>query len=871
MDLITTHINADFDALGSLVAAKKLYPDSRLLLPGSQEKAVREFLALAKEEIAVESERECRLDDVTKLIVVDTSHKSRIGIASELVEKGVEVHVYDHHPRTKDDIRATKTVYEEVGSTVTILTDIIKKRRIKLSYLEATIMLLGIYEETGSLTYRATTKLDVDMVSFLLSQGASLAVVSSYINRELTEGELSLLTRLINSTERIPIKGVNVSIAEIDAGSYSGELGMVISKLEEIENIPAFFVLIKTGANKIDIIGRSSIANINVNRILSHFGGGGHAGAASAHIKTGDMVMAREKLLKLLRAGIKEKVYAKDIMSLDVKTVNPNTRVTEARTMLLEHHVSGLPVIERGRIAGVASLRDMNKAIRNGFGHSRVKGYMSHNIATVTPNTPMHVIRNMALGKDIGTIIVLHKKKIAGVINRSDILKSVYSALLTGPREINKRFISNLSGKIRSILPGNAVDLLMKIGAMADKEGYPAFIVGGVVRDLILGKKNLDLDIVIEGDAIKIGSALAREMGASLVTHKRFGTCTVVAKNKLKIDFATARKEIYAHPAALPTVEFSTIKEDLIRRDFTINAMAMSINKKNFGQLIDFFGGEQDLERGRIRVMHDKSFIDDPTRIFRAVRFEQRFGFSIDPRTEELIQTALEERMFERVEPQRVRDEIILIMKEEDPLKAVKRMADLHELRFIHNKIRLDQKMVKFYRNISKICYWYENAYFRKRPLDEWLMYLVALFEELSYNETLSICKKFVFKRGEEARILSYKKDARKIIRVITGRSILPSKVYRLLEELSYEVILLSLARSGSNLMKRRVKDFFERYNGSRISVRGEDLRRLGLKPGPRFKNILDKILLAKIDGRVKTRQEELAYACKLAGKGDKR
>src|SRR5512142_636864 len=169
MDLIVSHINADFDALGSLVAAKKLYPHARLLLPGSQEQAVREFLSLAKEEIWVESEKECDVTGVDRLILVDVRQRSRIGMAADLIDKGLEVHIYDHHTGIKGDIVADKEVSEDVGATVTILADIIKKKRIKLSYLEATIMLLGIYEETGSLTYRTTTKLDVDMVSFLLS------------------------------------------------------------------------------------------------------------------------------------------------------------------------------------------------------------------------------------------------------------------------------------------------------------------------------------------------------------------------------------------------------------------------------------------------------------------------------------------------------------------------------------------------------------------------------------------------------------------------------------------------------------------------------------------------------------------------------
>lgn len=226
-------------------------------------------------------------------------------------------------------------------------------------------------------------------------------------------------------------------------------------------------------------------------------------------------------------------------------------------------------------------------------------------------------------------------------------------------------------------LPPKIMDLLRRIGDHANARGYKAFIVGGIVRDIILGVKNIDLDIVIEGDAIKLGEELAKELDAKIVTHKMFGTCTVTMKDALKIDLATARKEKYAHPAALPMVEFSSLKNDLSRRDFTINAMAASINGKDFGRLIDLFGGRRDLAKGIIRLMHDKSFIDDPTRIFRAVRFESRPGFSIEPKTLRLAKAAVKKGMFAKLSKYRVKNEIALIEKESGCCRAFDRLDDI--------------------------------------------------------------------------------------------------------------------------------------------------------------------------------------------------
>ncbi|MCM8790870.1 MAG: CBS domain-containing protein [Candidatus Omnitrophica bacterium] len=875
MDLITTHTNADFDALGSLVAAKKLYPDSRLLLPGSQEEAVRDFLTLAKEIVVVEGEKECRLDDIKRLILVDTRHKHRIGIASELVDKDVEIHIYDHHPRMKGDIIADQDVYEDVGATVTILADILRKKKIKLTPLEATVMLLGIYEETGSLTYRATTKLDVDIVSFLLSQGASLSAVSSYLNRELGENELSFLTRLINSTEKVSIKGVNVTFIEIDSAEYVGELGVLIHKLMDIENIAALFVFVKTPHKRIDIIGRSKIASIDVNKVLSTFGGGGHPGAAAAKIPDRDISVVKKELIAALKSSIKVTVTAADIMATQPKTIDVNTKVSQAKESLIADKLGGMAVTDKGVLVGIITLVGLNKAIKRGFGHSSVKGYMSRRVVTVRPDTPLYAIHKIMSEKDVGVIPVMDRGRMVGIVNRTDVLRNVHDSLFLKPHRIKKDIVLNLSKKMSAILPGDILRLLKKIGREANLCGYGAFVVGGLVRDLILGVKNLDLDIVVEGDAIELGGRLAKLLGASIVIHRKFGTCSLVTKDRLKIDLATARKEIYEKPAALPTVEFSSLKDDLIRRDFTINAMAVSINKASFGQLIDFFGGRRDLAHGCIKVMHDGSFIDDPTRIFRAVRFESRFGFTIDGHTEELIKNALEQSMFDKVEPQRIRDELILILKEAEPLKALRRMSELDELRFIHPAIKLDSDIIKLCGAADEAWLWYERSRFKKRSVERWLLYIMSLFEGLTYNQVSAICNRFVFRGSDSLRIVSCKRYSERIARALAaGERLKPSRIYRLLEGFAFEVTLFIMARSvlmrsskKAELVRSRIKDYFQKYNGTRIKIRGDDIKAMGLKPSPDFKVILEKVLYNKLDGKLRTKRDELAYVRKLVKK----
>lgn len=867
MDLITTHMNADFDALGSIVAARKLYPGSKILLPGSQERAVREFLSLAKDIIRFETEESCDLEGVERLVVVDTRHRSRIGVAGKLIERGVTVHLFDHHPRMKGDIRADKETFLEVGASVTILAAIIKKKKIPLSYLEATLMLLGIYEETGSLTYRSTTKMDVDMVSFLLSCGASLPAVSRYLNRELGEEELSFLMKLINATERVSVKGTSIAVVSVSGEDYSGEIGTLIQKLMEIENISVLFAIVKTPGGRIHLVGRSKLQEVDVNKVLSHFGGGGHPTAASAKIEGGDPDAVRGTLIEVLRSHIRVRVRAADMMKPPPLSVDVNEHVSRAKARLVKEGCRAALVETEKGVVGTVTIDHLANAIRQGFGHSRVKGYMSTKVVAVRVKTPLFEVKKLFLEKDPALITVMKGARLAGVIERTDVLRRVHSDFFSHRAPGEKKIVQNLEGTMAKLLPPKIFRLLKRIGRIANREGLSVFIVGGVVRDLSLGVKNLDLDIVIEGDAIRFAGLLAQRLLGTLVVHRRFGTASIFLQGGPKIDLATARKEVYEVPAALPTVEFSSLKNDLIRRDFTINAMAVSLNDENFGQLIDFFGGLSDLRQGRIRVLHDSSFIDDPTRIFRAVRFEQRFGFTIDSHTQALITHAMRREMFDKTQTQRIRDELILILKEPDPVKALVRMDELHELVFIHPKIRCSARCLELCRAVEETVGWYECSRFRKRPIDAWLMYVMALTDALDLKEMRELTAKFVFTNADTARLLSFARDRAGTL-VLLGRAgrVPPSRIFAALEPLAHEVTLAIMAKAPPGKARERIVEFFSRSHGTRLAIKGDELKACGLKPGPDFKRVMEKMLHRKIDRGFKTRNDELKYAKELIG-----
>jgi tRNA nucleotidyltransferase (CCA-adding enzyme) len=413
-------------------------------------------------------------------------------------------------------------------------------------------------------------------------------------------------------------------------------------------------------------------------------------------------------------------------------------------------------------------------------------------------------------------------------------------------------------------LPAEIKDLIRLASNISSKENMPAYLVGGFVRDLILGVRNLDLDIVVEGDGIKFAEDFATHLRVKLIRHRRFGTATISVKPHLKIDIATARKEFYPKPAYLPEVSSGSLRDDLLRRDFTINAMAINISSKDFGKLIDFFRGQVDLKNKKIRILHNLSFIDDPTRILRAIRFEARYNFRIEPNTLKFLKEAARLGMIEKVEPQRIRDDLILMLKEKQPLKELKRMKELAGFGFINLQLSVSKKTFTLLESVKKQISWFKKACPQRRHLDEWLIYFMALIDSLNINNTRAVCRKFAFRRGEEKRILSCKKTNRKFLSSLSKKEIKPSRVFAILEPLSYEAILLLKAKHKNLLIQKHIGDFFKIYSGMRIHISGDDLAQLGIVPGPQYKKFFLKLLNARLDGLIKTKEEELALIRKL-------
>lgn len=421
----------------------------------------------------------------------------------------------------------------------------------------------------------------------------------------------------------------------------------------------------------------------------------------------------------------------------------------------------------------------------------------------------------------------------------------------------------DFSGELKKTLPGKIYRLLRKVGHIADDNNVRVYLAGGFVRDLISGGRNFDMDIVAEGDAITFAPVLARQLKATLQLYPRFKTATLKLQDDLRIDLASARTEYYAHAGALPEVRLSSLRDDLCRRDFTINTLAVSLNKKFFGKLVDFFNGQKDIKDKKIKVLHDLSFIEDPTRIFRAVRLEQRLGFRIDKHTKSLLKAAVDLKMFDRLSKGRIADELKLLLSEPSPAKVIRRMEQLHKLKFLHSRIKYNRRMKNYLVSAQKILHWHKTN-LPQYPIQGWLVYLLAITDELKFRAAGEFYAGLGLKRSECRCLMSCKRYGKEAIASLQKVKLsCPSKIYKILKPLSEEAVLFLAVKYGERNLREFFMKFLKKYAKIKLRITGDDIKKLNLRPGPEFRNILEYILWAKIDGQVKSKKDELALAGK--------
>ncbi|MEW5952852.1 MAG: CBS domain-containing protein [Bacillota bacterium] len=865
MEIITTHTNTDLDAIASMVAAQKLYPDAAIILPGKLSRNVEDLTSLHKDTLGLKTVKEIDLKEVKRVILVDTKNPRRIGKIAEILDKPeVEIHIYDHHPWAEGDVRGDVEVVEMIGSTATLLTELIREQDISLSPLEATVMALGIYGDTGSLVFTNTTPRDVAAVAFLLEQGVNLAVVGDFLGRPMTDEQKDLLKVLLNNAEIHVVNGIKVLVARAATGDYVVGLALLTHTISEIERPDAVFTVVEM-EDRVHLVGRSSLNQLNIKNVMAEFGGSGHPAAGSASIKKTTVEQMAEKLLKLLEEHVRPPLCAADIMSSPVKTLAPATTIAEAGQIMLRYGHTGLPVVKGQKVTGVISRRDVEKATHHGLGHAPVKGFMTSNVITVPADTPVSEMQALMIENDIGRLPVVDGEQLVGIVSRTDILRTLHGKFQSRHRIVydsqrGPKYFKNIGEVLRRTLAPSVYSILKEAGRIGASMGYQVYAAGGIVRDAMLGVENLDVDLVVEGDGIALAEALGNTHLARVKVHHKFGTAEILFPDDFNVDVATARVEFYEYPAAMPQVESSSLRQDLYRRDFSINAMAMALNEERFGDVVDYFGGQEDLHLGMVRVLHNLSFIEDPTRILRAIRFEQRYQMQIEPQTLKLLKEAVRQGVLNRVSNERIWHELKTILEEPEAGKMLARFDELKiwPLVFPGATYWEVQPVLKGLKKSIGIL----RSWGFKHSDVKWLPYFIASVHWAGRETTESICQRYSLNKRQTDKVLAALAGWREIMAQVwkdpkeVKSSQLASQVLALPRE-AYPLLLTVL---DEEWMRKRLRQLLITIHENKPLVNGKFIKGLGYRPGPVFRDALDAVWRARLDGQVKSREEEETF-----------
>lgn len=862
MKLITSHVGSDFDSLASMIAAGKLYPDGVPCFSGSAERNVRDFLKRHRGRWTVLTPRKVRMDEVTKLIVVDTRSVRRLGALAPLAGRpDVDVHVYDHHPPCSDDIKSSFSVIEPVGATVTLLLEEMFRRGITPTSHEATLFAMGIYEDTGGLLFGGTTSRDYAMMSRMKECGADFTLIPSSIEVGLSAPERRMMDRLVeNSWERY-ISGARIVLTKAAVDVYVEGISLFAHRLRDFFAADVVLAAVRM-ENRTYVVARSKENVLDVSELLKPLGGGGHPQAASAAVSGRGPRSILEELESRLETMITPTLTVDDVMTTPVMAVEESSSVNDAYRIMLRYGHSALPVTKEGRLFGLITRKDLDKAQLHGYGEAQVNEFMTEGVITVPSGASIEEVHRSMVAHNIGRLPVVVDGELRGIVTRTDLLRALYPVSMPADdRQIGSEFpwTEPLEGLLNDGLFPPDRDLLVRLGKRASDLGMKAYVVGGVVRDLMLGRPIYDLDIVVEGKGVDFLRSWERdEVQVSL--HNRFQTGTLFFPEGRKVDVATARREFYEYPTAQPTVSSDSLKHDLYRRDFTVNAMALSIDSENWGTLVDYFGGRRDLLAKKLRSLHNLSFVEDPTRMFRGIRLEQRLGFDLDDNALRTMNSCIRGGLLGSLSGFRLRSELEICLMEPRPWPIVKRMAELGLLDAIFPGIKIGSRVAWALRRLSLST---RRLGRDLLPMgsDLWIATLSMLLldspADLYHRVSDRLCL-----TAKERELLSFcVEDMGTMEARLGGRQDLSfSTIVESLDGYNPVAVFAWAVSTSLWRFRRRLVLYLTRLIKVRPMLTGSHLIDMGYREGPSIGGMLRALLAARLDGEVDTRDDEIDW-----------
>lgn len=849
MQIILTHDNADFDGIAAMLAAHKLYPHARPVLPGKLNRNVEEFLTLYRSGLPFTAWDDLRGGSVSRIILVDTQKLPAI----RNLKRKTPLFIIDHHPQERTFEDHVTFSGDNVGAATTLLVEQIRSQNIPVSAMEATVMMLGIYSDTGSLTYDITHPRDVLAAAWLLEQQAGLDTVRKFLSPPLDDSQQALLDKLIGATETRVIEGFTVTVASVEMPHYVYQINSVAHRLRNLLEPDGLVVVVKM-PKAIQMVCRGRSDAIDLGAVARHFGGGGHTRAAAANISAPTLEAARTAVWEQLDRHIQPAVRVADLMSFGVQAVRAHEAISDIMPRLRRIGHEGYPVLENGAVVGLLTRRDADRALEHGLTRATVREVMSGGVVTLHAHDTVSTLEQAMVESGWGQIPVVDDAgSLTGIVTRTDLIK--HWGRVHPAERVQDEYIT--IEQIRDVLGDAATRLIQVIADRAQQQQLNMYLVGGVVRDLFLQRPNLDIDFVIEADAIAFAESLCDELGGSINSYRPFGTAkwrldeSVGAVLDLDtdllpdtIDFATSRNEFYTHPTALPSVYSSSIKLDLHRRDFTINALAIQVSPQVY-RVLDFYGGLNDLHGKLIRVLHSLSFVDDPTRILRAIRFEFRLGFQIEERTAELI--AQSHEMLRRITGERVRNELRLLLREPYPERALRAMDERGLLVAIHPYLHFPPEAAERF----VLARGTQNGW----PVEpERLRYLYwhVWMAHIPHDRIDDLGRRLLFSQDWITALTA----SAQLFQEPLPTDLPVSQIVRRLQTVP-EIALLAVWILSDSSHREQIRRYLDDWQYIQPTTTGRILRERGLPPGPAYKTILNRLRDARLDGEIASDDDE--------------
>ena len=707
---------------------------------------------------------------------------------------------------------------------------------------------------------------DHKAIAYLGRQTMQPGKIANTVVLGMHEGQTSLYQHMLKNIEDIQPGYWPITLIAVRAGNQVQDIEPVVDAIWSDISPPILLIMLTFGSftrtwcrsNVSQIDFREVFADFRPNRLRNwvyfHFSGAGHE-------------QNRSRVLQHLEQNLQPDLTAGDIMSASPQCIDWHASVRSAFDIMLKFNIMSLIVMQNDEFAGIVTRRDLDRALQMNLLDSEIGPYVPTSVPIISPTTPVRVLKNLMVRYNLTRLPVLLGSSVVGIITTHELLRALPDYLplphdfLPLAEQANLPAPGELEKLVKLVFSLRIYHLLHRIGRFAGQKGVNAFAVGGFVRDLLLERQNFDIDIVVIGDAMPFAAALSQEFSCEYKVFDRFHTARIYFED-LKVDFSSARIEHYSDPGALPQIEFSGLSNDLYRRDFTINALALALNPDHFLELKDFFGGYNDLVNRRIRILHSFSFLEDPTRLFRAIRFAGRFNFVFEQDTRRAFELAISREAPEKLSLKRIGAEIARCLNEERPQQIVGDLFSAGLMKYLSPEM-IDADILpgrfKLIRSLIR----------RFQPLGEEID-----SEAIFWTGILSVIKNNNTEKILDA-IGTHHSQRCLILQALTAIKTVPAAInktddtdvvglYNLLHELSLETMLSLMAFSLDKRNARKILHFIMHLRGISCGISGKDMIEAGITPGAHMRHIFKHIIEQKLKGAQFTRAEEIAIALQL-------